>query len=962
MRHIFICRCTLLASALLLCLHGPAFGENLIPNGDFENEIQVNPDEPWRDIGPGRWVSGKAITKVGPDGVNDTQCLHMKIEKGGWLAYKVSDIEHGACYKITFSVISEDKGQIILRGEGGIPWKVRIGEREWYDLSVVFEGMTEDGSIPVVFESKHGAAVRIDNLSLRKIPWPVVRGRVFHDRNGNGSHDEGEPGVPGVQVNGASHVSKSQADGTYEVNVIPRRHVYMTKPAGWRLGGKFYQRLPRDIPADYNVDFALIPDPDEPQDDFSFLTYNDMHLRVPTPEDAKKQRETTSPADMERGIALLNAMYPKPQCVIDIGDMVDWGDDDMFKAYVERMPLFEIPFWPVVGNHEKRRTGHDELENYEKWIGPLNFSFDYGRYHFICLRFDWTPYKAAWLDRDLELNKDKPKLFFSHYVRSWSLIERMSKANRALAVFSGHWHAEHAFHWNQMVYQSSTSFIRAGGSAVPGAFKHVRLKEDKLEISMRIVGFDDHLQLIYPAAGSTIGAGKTTLKANVYDTAAIVDRVDCVVNGGEPLAMRRLSNWTWAVDVELKPGKHQVKMMAIAGEQSWPGEGRFTVAAAPAVTPKVGTSWPTFQANSQRTGKAADAVAPPLHLAWVANTGGRVGFSSPIVYDNRIYIGVEDSERMDRSGIVALNSETGEEIWHSHTDASVKHTVAGAEGKVFVVTSNGEIVAFKADTGEKLWGEALTASWTRKIQMPMLVHDGVLVTGTAQDFVAIDIETGKRLWNHKLLKRGTDPGYPVKGPAAVGDRVFGVVSPSPNLHAWKIHSGEELWATDTTRNSNLTSSIVLSDGNLIIGGMGGILHMNAQDTGDHVNWVRTGTIYSLPAMDGLLAYTCDNREGRVKAVDLANGEVKWTFQTKDALAPTVLHKIRGPSMIASPVLSGNTVYVGADDGWFYALDSATGEAVWSHYIGVPVTASAAVSGNAVFVSALDGNVYAFVKD
>ncbi|MDP7740832.1 MAG: hypothetical protein QGF67_05295, partial [Lentisphaeria bacterium] len=67
MEHISICRGALLAGALLLCLHGTAFGENLIPNGDFENEIQINPDEPWRDIDLGRWVSGKAVTKASPD-------------------------------------------------------------------------------------------------------------------------------------------------------------------------------------------------------------------------------------------------------------------------------------------------------------------------------------------------------------------------------------------------------------------------------------------------------------------------------------------------------------------------------------------------------------------------------------------------------------------------------------------------------------------------------------------------------------------------------------------------------------------------------------------------------------------------------------------------------------------------------------------------------------------------------
>ena len=74
------------------------------------------------------------------------------------------------------------------------------------------------------------------------------------------------------------------------------------------------------------------------------------------------------------------------------------------------------------------------------------------------------------------------------------------------------------------------------------------------------------------------------------------------------------------------------------------------------------------------------------------------------------------------------------------------------------------------------------------------------------------------------------------------------------------------------------------------------------------------------------------------------------------------HYLRGGSaVLSSPAISGDLIYVGANDGMLHALDRESGHSRWDFDFGVPVASSPAVSGNTVYVCALDGNVYAFTQ-
>ncbi len=63
-------------------------------------------------------------------------------------------------------------------------------------------------------------------------------------------------------------------------------------------------------------------------------------------------------------------------------------------------------------------------------------------------------------------------------------------------------------------------------------------------------------------------------------------------------------------------------------------------------------------------------------------------------------------------------------------------------------------------------------------------------------------------------------------------------------------------------------------------------------------------------------------------------------------------------IIASPTLCDGMIYVGARDGRFHAIDSATGKDRWRFAADAPVTASAAVAGGLAYFQSDAGTIYA----
>ena len=81
-------------------------------------------------------------------------------------------------------------------------------------------------------------------------------------------------------------------------------------------------------------------------------------------------------------------------------------------------------------------------------------------------------------------------------------------------------------------------------------------------------------------------------------------------------------------------------------------------------------------------------------------------------------------------------------------------------------------------------------------------------------------------------------------------------------------------------------------------------------------------------------------------MEKATGKSVWVFGTRGKVD-------------SSPVVVGDKVVVGSDDGRLYIVSLKDGSELWSYEIGQPVGSSPAVVDGKVIVGSEDGSVYCF---
>jgi outer membrane protein assembly factor BamB len=98
-------------------------------------------------------------------------------------------------------------------------------------------------------------------------------------------------------------------------------------------------------------------------------------------------------------------------------------------------------------------------------------------------------------------------------------------------------------------------------------------------------------------------------------------------------------------------------------------------------------------------------------------------------------------------------------------------------------------------------------------------------------------------------------------------------------------------------------------------------------------------------VDGGVVYV-GTYAGDVVALDSSSGDIVWSVSL-------------GSAIYASPAVDGSAVYINGIDGSLHALDRETGEARWMFEMGSPAYSSASVSGEVVYaLSERGGWLYA----
>ncbi|MFN2494251.1 MAG: PQQ-binding-like beta-propeller repeat protein, partial [Pyrinomonadaceae bacterium] len=88
--------------------------------------------------------------------------------------------------------------------------------------------------------------------------------------------------------------------------------------------------------------------------------------------------------------------------------------------------------------------------------------------------------------------------------------------------------------------------------------------------------------------------------------------------------------------------------------------------------------------------------------------------------------------------------------------------------------------------------------------------------------------------------------------------------------------------------------------------------------------------------------------GRDKLVHglTAAGKEVWSFATRARVE-------------SSPAIASGRVFVGSNDGRFYALSLDNGAKVWEFNAGAPLSASPAIANGRIVIGAQDGRLYCF---
>ncbi|MDT0595408.1 calcineurin-like phosphoesterase family protein [Glaciecola petra] len=222
----------------------------------------------------------------------------------------------------------------------------------------------------------------------------LVKGRVFHDENGNGVFDIGEPGIADVAVSNGIHVALSDKDGRYSLAEREDMSVFVVQPTGWRVPTNqdyvpqfAYQHKPKGSPKALRfgglaptgslpseINFPLKP---VHSNDFNCAILGDTQTYAN--QDISFFRDSTVDDLLDRGHQL--------DCIIAVGDVM--GDDlGLIPRMADILGTLKAPQWWTHGNHDFDFDADFDKDSADSWRnlwGPAYYAFEQGNVLFIVL-------------------------------------------------------------------------------------------------------------------------------------------------------------------------------------------------------------------------------------------------------------------------------------------------------------------------------------------------------------------------------------------------------------------------------------------------------------------------------------------------------------------------------------------------------------------------------------------------
>ena len=219
----------------------------------------------------------------------------------------------------------------------------------------------------------------------------------------------------------------------------------------------------------------------------------------------------------------------------------------------------------------------------------------------------------------------------------------------------------------------------------------------------------------------------------------------------------------------------------------------------------------------------------------------------------------------------------------------------------------------------------------------------------------------ERLWSHGLGGGGERLRLALR--PAVEQGVVFAAGYGGKVEAFKADDGDKLWHIKT--KLPLSAGPGVKGDVVVLGALDGtLLALDAKTGAERWRTALTSEVLADPVFvdDLVIIRTVD---GKLTALTIAKGEQRWTTEQS---VPRL--SLRGT---AHPIVSGDTIFTGFDNGRVVAVDAKTGDTVWDTVVSTPrgknelerlvdIDGPVRVSGDDVYVAGFQGRMAMLAKD
>lgn len=344
--------------------------------------------------------------------------------------------------------------------------------------------------------------------------------------------------------------------------------------------------------------------------------------------------------------------------------------------------------------------------------------------------------------------------------------------------------------------------------------------------------------------------------------------------------------------------------------------------------------YPMFRGGPERLGRSPEKLGLPVRVLWKKVLLGAV-YSSPAIVDGTAYFANSNHY------VYAYDLRTGSKKWKTQLEERVYGSSPQVEGGILTIACvDGCIYTLDASSGT-----IQTKTCVQKLKLlghgpdilgSPLVSKGRLFFGSDNGEIYGYRGTAK-MWFYATADCVHD-----SAPALDGNTLF-MGSTDGHVYALDADSGKEIWKSPEFEKINSTPLVFA--GKVYIGA--GDRQFRCLDAGSgKVLWgYETGKgIMSSPALGAdSNSLVFGGADGNVYCLDL-NGKLKWKFAT------------HGP-VLASPLVTGDSVWIGSYDRHFYGLKMSDGSRIFELDCEAGIFSSAAASDGRIVFGDRSGDLY-----